>query len=110
MEATLNGAIAALGYPRAALFTLCVALVAYNVMSAIKGALRSVHGAEAIDAGVSGSDLAEEVAATSRGMRIAIPADEWVVFHELSPSAMGQVLRDLARRVERTGSRWRPLP
>ena len=44
MEATLNGEIAALGYPRAALFTLCVALVAYNVTSPLKGALRSVHG------------------------------------------------------------------
>src|SRR5262245_60165706 len=65
MEAALNGEIAALGYPRAALFTLCVALVAYNVMSAVKGALRSVHGAEAVDAGVSGSDLAEEVAGTT---------------------------------------------
>src|SRR6516164_2972938 len=65
MEATLNGEIAALGYPRAALFALCVALVAYNVMSTLKAALRSVHGAEAIDAGVSGSDLAEEVAGTT---------------------------------------------
>ena len=34
MEATLNGEIVALGYPRAALFALSVALVAYNIMSA----------------------------------------------------------------------------
>jgi IS4 transposase len=99
MEATLNGEIAALGYPRAALFTLCVALVSYNVMSAVKAALRSVHGTAAIDSGVSGSDLAEEVAGTTRGMRIAIPADEWTVFHDLPPSAIGRVLQDLARRV-----------
>ena len=72
IEATLNGEIDALGYPRAALFALSVALVAYNVMSAVKGALRSVHGPEAIDAGVSGSDLAEEVSGTTRGMLIAI--------------------------------------
>jgi hypothetical protein len=108
MEATLNGEIKALGYPRAALFTLCVALVAYNVMSAVKGALRSVHGGEAIDAGVSGSDLAEEVAGTTRGMRIAIPADEWVIFHDLSPSALGQVLQDLARRVRLSHYREQP--
>jgi hypothetical protein len=108
MEATLNGEINALGYPRAALFALCVALVAYNVMSAVKGALRSVHGAEAIDGGVSGSDLAEEVAGTTRGMRIAIPADEWAVFHELSPSAMGRLLQDLARRVRLSEYRKQP--
>jgi hypothetical protein len=108
IEATLHGEIDAPGYPRAALFALCVALVAYNVMSAIKGALRSVHGAEAIDAGVSGSDLAEEVAGTTRGMRIAIPADEWVVFHDLPPSAMGRVLQDLARRVRLSEYRKQP--
>jgi hypothetical protein len=108
IEATLNGEINALGHPRAALFALCVALVAYNVMSAIKGALRSVHGSEAIDEGVSGSDLAEEVAGTTRGMRVAIPEDEWTVFHDLSPSEMGQVLRDLARRVRLSHYRKQP--
>jgi len=108
MEAALNGEIKALGYPRAALFALCVALVAYNVMSVVKGALRSVHGAEAIDAGVSGSDLAEEVAGTTRGMRIAIAEDEWTVFHDLSASEMGEVLRDLARRVRLSHYRKQP--
>jgi hypothetical protein len=108
MEATLNGEIAALGYPRAALFTLCVALVAYDVMSAAKAALRSVHGAEAIDAGVSGSDLAEEVAGTTRGMLIAIPEDDWTVFHGLPASVMGEVLCDLARRVRLSHYRKQP--
>jgi hypothetical protein len=108
IEATLHGEIDTLGYPRAALFALCVALVAYNVMSAVKGALRSVHGSEAVDGAVSGYDLAEEVAGTSRGMRIAIPDDEWVVFHGMSPSAMGQVLCDLARRVRLSEYRKQP--
>ena len=99
LESTLNGAIDALGYPRAALFALCVALVAYNVMSAIKGALRSVHGAEVADVGVSGSDLAEEVAGTTRGMLIAIPEDEWVVFHDLTPVELAGVLVELAAAV-----------
>ena len=108
LEATLNGEIAGLGYPRAALFTLCVAPVAYNVMSAIKGALRSVHGAEVVDAGGSGSDLAEEVAGTTRGMRIAIPEDEWAAFHDLPASEMGEVLRGLARRVSLSHYRKQP--
>lgn len=108
MEATLDGEIDALGYPRAALFALCVALVAYDVMSAIKGALRSVQGAEVADVSISGSDLAEEVAGTTRGMSIAIPADEWAVFHDLHTSEMGQMLQGLARRVRLSHCRKQP--
>jgi IS4 transposase len=94
----LNGEVNALGYPRAALFAFCVALVAYNTLSVVKGALRSVHGAEAVEE-VSGYYLADEVAGTHRGMMIAIPADEWVVFAGLTASAMGGVLRGLAAKV-----------
>jgi hypothetical protein len=108
IEATLRGEIDTLAYPRAALFGLCAALVAYNVLSAVKAALRSVHGPEAVDGGVSGWDLAEEVAGTTRGMRIAIPQDEWVVFHGMPPSELGRVLQDLARRVRLSEYRKQP--
>jgi hypothetical protein len=108
IEATLNGEIAGLGYPRAALFALCVALVSYNLMSVVKGALRSVHGTAAIDGGVSGSDLAEEVSGTTRGMLIAIPEDEWTVFHSLSASELGEVLQRLARLVRLSQYRKQP--
>ena len=84
LEATLNGEINTLGYPKAALFAFCVALVAYNVLSTLKAALRSVHGEEVADE-VSGYYVADEIAGTHRGMMIAIPKDEWVVFHEMSP-------------------------
>jgi IS4 transposase len=94
----LNGEVNTLGYPKAALFAFCVALVSYNVLSVVKAALRSVHGAEAVEE-VSGYYLADEIAGTHRGMMIAIPEDEWVVFAGLTPSAMGQVLRGLAEKV-----------
>ena len=41
MEKVLNGDMIALGYPKAALFSFCMALVAYNVLSTVKGALCS---------------------------------------------------------------------
>ena len=82
MEATLNGEMNTLGYPKAALFAFCVALVAYNVMSTIKAALRSVHGEKMVAEEVSGYYVAEEIQMTHRGMMIAIPEDEWVVFQE----------------------------
>src|SRR3954447_6759861 len=44
LEATLQGEVNTRGYPKAALFAFCVALVSYNVLSTLKAALRSVHG------------------------------------------------------------------
>ena len=111
----LNGEVNTLGYPKAALFAFCVALVSYNVLSVVKGALRSVHGAEAVEE-VSGYYLTDEIAGTHRGMMIAIPEDEWVVFAGLTASAPGGILKDLAARVRlstlrkhRRGSK-RPQP
>ena len=95
LEAALHGEIAALGHPKAALFAFSVALVAYNVLGTIKAAIRAAHGVAAA-AAVSGWDLAEEVAGTHRGMMIAIPRDEWVVFRGLTAAEMGRVLLDLA--------------
>ena len=94
----LNGEVNTLGYPKAALFAFCVALVSYNVMSVVKGALRSVHGEEAVE-GLSFYYLADEVAGTHRGMMIAIPEDEWAVFHGLTAAAFGGTLLDLAAGV-----------
>lgn len=94
----LNGEVNTLGYPKAALFAFCVALVSYNVLSVVKGAMRSVHGVEAVEE-VSGYYLADEIAGTHRGMMIAIPEDEWAVFADLPPSAMGRVLLGLAAKV-----------
>ena len=100
LEATLNGEINTLGYPKAALFAFCVALVSYNLMSVIKAALRTVHGEQVVEEEISGYHLANEVTRTHDGMMIAIPEDEWVVFHELTPAEMGKVLVGLARNVE----------
>jgi IS4 transposase len=94
----LNGEVNTLGYPKAALFAFCVALVSYNVLSVVKGALRSVHGDEAV-VEISGYYLADEIAGTHRGMMIAIPEDEWVVFAGLTASALGGILEGLAAKV-----------
>jgi hypothetical protein len=94
----LDGEVNTLGYPKAALFAFCVALVSYNVLSVVKAALRSAHGDEAVEE-VSGYYLSDEIAGTHRGMMIAIPADEWVVFAGLTASALGELLKGLAARV-----------
>jgi IS4 transposase len=108
LEATLDGQIDTLGYPKAALFAFCIALVSYNILSVVKAALRSVHGAKVVTEEVSGYYLADEVAGTYRGMMIAIPEDEWAVFQDLSPVGLGQVLQELARKVRLSEYRKQP--
>src|SRR5438132_11912536 len=42
-----------LGYPPAALFAFCIACACYNILAAVKGALRAVHGDETVQNKVS---------------------------------------------------------
>lgn len=63
--------VKALCYPRAALFTFCVALVSYNVLSVVKGALRGECGTEKVQENVSDYLMADEVARVHEGMMIA---------------------------------------
>src|SRR3978361_2233432 len=84
-------------------------------MSVVKAALRSVHGEEAVE-GLSFYYLADEVAGTHRGMMIAIPEDEWAVFHGLTAAAFGKILLALPAGVlwpayrKQVGGPKRPQP
>jgi len=95
----LNSEIKTLGYPKAALFGFCTALVAYNVMSTIKAALRSVHGGETIEREVSGYYVADEISATYRGMMIAIPEQNWHIFRKMSDREFAKALQMLASNI-----------
>jgi IS4 transposase len=108
LEATLDGEVNTLGSPKAALFAFCVALVAYNVLSTVKAALRSVHGEDVVAQDVSAYYVAEEVTMTHRGMMIAIPEDEWVVFQEMAPVELAGVLVKLAEAVRLPAYRKHP--
>jgi hypothetical protein len=88
-----------LGYPQAALFTFCLALLAYNAVSLIKTALRNTHGRQKVNDEVSGYYLALEIGRTYDGMMIAIPAPHGALFRELSDKAFANALRALASSV-----------
>jgi hypothetical protein len=88
-----------LGYPKAALFAFCVALVAYNVLAVQKAALRSVHGEQKVAEEVSGYYVALEWSAVYAGMMIALPAEHWEKYGGLSAGVMASYLREWARRV-----------
>jgi hypothetical protein len=104
----LNSEINTLGYPRAALFGFCVALVAYIIMSVIKSALGSVHGVDVIENQVSGYYIADEISATYRGMMIAIDDTHWIVFQQMTPIKLARVLKELAANVKLSAFRKHP--
>lgn len=96
----LQGEVAALGYPRAALFGFGVALAAYNVLSTVQAALRAEFGVEKVQNEVSGYYIANEVRATSWGMDIAIEPLAWEPFQTMTPAALAKQMRRWAARVQ----------
>ena len=99
LEAHLHSEINSLGYPKAALFGFCVALVAYNVLAVVKAALRSVHGEHKIANELSGYYLAGHVERTYEGMMISIPDEHWVIFQQMSAQTFTRTLQQLADKV-----------
>ncbi len=98
MAENLEGEVKTLGYPRAALFAFCMALVSYNMISVIMAALRAAHGAETIEERVSFYYLCDEVASTYRGMMIAIPAEYWTKnYASLTTTQLARELVSIAK-------------
>ena len=89
-----------LGYPKAALFGFCVAVVAYNVLAVLKAAMRAVHGEGRVQKEVSGYYMALEWALVYAGMMIALPAREWDVFGRMSAKELAGHLRDWASKID----------
>jgi hypothetical protein len=99
LEAYFHSEINTLGYPKAALFGFCLALVAYNLLAVVLAALRGVHGEEKVDEEVSLYYIANEISTTYHGMMIAIPPLEWEVFYSMSPADLAATLLELAQGV-----------
>jgi hypothetical protein len=100
LTVTLNCEIHTLCYPRAALFVFSVALVAYNLQSAIKGILRSEHGAEKVEQDLSRYFVAEEIGQVYRGMMVALPPEEWTCLRDMSFEEYVGLMKRLARGVD----------
>lgn len=96
---TFNCELNTLGYPKAALFVFCMAVVAFNILSTVKAALQSVHGVGKVETGLSDYYLLEEVQATFRGMKIALPDTLWLPIAQMSLSEFAQTLKQWATSV-----------
>jgi hypothetical protein len=99
LTTTLACEINTLCYPRAALFVFCVALLAYNLHSAIKGVMRSEHGAEKVENELSRYFVSGEIGQVYRGMMVALPPEEWAIFRDMSFTDYVAFLKRLARQV-----------
>jgi len=100
LESHLHSEVNTLGYPKAALFGFCVALVAYNILAVVKAALRTKHGEETIEKELSGYYLAGNITRTYDGMMIALPEQEWIVFQTMGLSTLIDTLLQLADNVK----------
>jgi hypothetical protein len=89
-----------LGYPQAALFAFCVAVSSYNVLAALKGALRGVHGEEKLEQEVSNFYLTHEIQSVYGGMMVALPPTKWKEFQTMSTALLADHLLRWARKID----------
>jgi IS4 transposase len=96
LAANFAGEIETLGYPRAALFAFCMALVSFNMLSVI----RSVLTARAEDSGMEVSIyyLCDEIAHAYRGLDLILNPADW------TKAYAGLTVTQLARALERIAS------
>jgi hypothetical protein len=96
---TLTCEIHTLGYPKAALFAFCLALLAANAVAVIKAALRAAHGEKKADE-LSGYYLALEIKQVHDGMMIALPADQWGVFANMETRTFAKIMKAIAAQLD----------
>ena len=108
LDQCFRGEIDTLAYPRAALFGFCMALICYNVLAVIKAAMRSVHGAGKIEAGISYYYLADEIRRVYDGMMIAIPPAQWKPLARLNETQTTELLQQLATKMDLSKFRSHP--
>lgn len=108
VEGQLHSEINTLGYPPAALFGFCVALVAYMLFQVIKAALGQAHGRAIVQQKVSQYYLVDEVSGTYRGLIIALPNQEWEGFGTMSTAAFVAELTRIASHANLAAYRKHP--
>jgi hypothetical protein len=108
LEQCFRGEINTLAYPRAALFGFVMALICYNLLAVAQAAMRSVHGTDKIEAGISPYYLADEVRRVYEGMMIAIPPRQWQLFAQLNVDSTVQFLQQLAAQMDLSKFRSHP--
>jgi hypothetical protein len=108
MQTALCCEVDTLGYPRAALFAFCVALLLQNTFSMLHGSLRCVHGQKKVDEEVSGVLLSQELRKTYDGMMVQIPHVHWEEIAHISIKQFAKLLRSWVAQMDL--ERYRKTP
>jgi hypothetical protein len=107
----LEGEMQTLGYPKAALFGFCMALVTYNLLAVVRAAVHAVHGEEAAQR-LSTYYISHEVASTHVGMSVILEGEFWHnKYAPLTPTQMADELKRLAKNMrlsKYTKGIWKP--
>lgn len=89
-----------LGYPKAALFSFAMAVLAWNAYAVVQATLRSIHGEKKIDEEFSDEHFVRDVVLTQTGMDIAVDPQVWEHYCTLTPKQFAQTLVRLAKKVD----------
>lgn len=100
LEKYLHSEINTLGYPKAALFGFCIALIAYNIYAIVMAALRVAHPNNNIDDEVSEYYIGDEIRTKTEGMLIALAEEDWRIFMSATPIEMAKLLIYLASQAD----------
>jgi hypothetical protein len=95
----LNCEVPTLGYPRAALFAFAMSVVAGQALALLIAALRAAKGND-LASNVSYMMLVDEIAATYRGMMLALPSHRWRFVETMTVPQAAALLRDIARHAD----------
>ena len=100
MAESLNCEIETLGYPKAALFSFCMGLMMFNVLSLIKTAIAAAHKKPELAENLSTYFIALEISESWSGFRIAINDSEFRKLEgEQTPSSIAQRLITIGKDV-----------
>lgn len=94
----LHGEIDSLGQPCAAIFALCLSMVAANALAVVKRAMTVAHG-EDVTEGLSGYYLADEIAGNYRAVDVMIEPAEWDWLAARSTSSFWSWCLRMAERI-----------
>lgn len=99
MTRALNCEIKPLCYPKAALFCFASALMAYNALAIMKGAVAAEHGRYESEM-LSHYYLALEIAETTDGMLVALPECRWEEMETISTEEFAAEIRSTVSGID----------
>jgi IS4 transposase len=109
IESILASEIKTLGYPRAAVFSFCMALMGFNILSMLQAAVEKQHDIEpGSREELSLYHVANEVRFTRRGMMIILPPEFWTPLRNLQLLEYCNLLLRIAANVKPLALRKSP--